>query len=262
MQYALVNDCRTLPCQGAAGTCPACGARAIAKCGPKVVWHWAHSGRRHCDPWWENETDWHKDWKAAFPEECREIVQFDSATGEKHVADVLTPRGLVIELQNSPMPLGELKSREAFYKRMIWIVNGEPFRGQLHVLDALPDPDSLFASDLVFGPVKHNQAGRTFWRLSENPGDRSLVRVHSMRDIEADIHKHYRGHHLFDWVRPRSVWFDAGAPVFIDDGGSTLLWIKRYDDRGLWCIQRVQKARLIAKNGGLLEEARIRGATG
>lgn len=76
-----------------------CGDLVQAKCGTKVVWHWAHKGRLHCDPWWENETDWHRAWKARFPEECREIVRFDEK-GEKHVADVLTKRGMVIEFQN------------------------------------------------------------------------------------------------------------------------------------------------------------------
>lgn len=36
------------------------------------------------------------------------------------------PDGTVIELQNSPMSLGEMSSREQFYgKKMVWIVNGE-----------------------------------------------------------------------------------------------------------------------------------------
>jgi competence protein CoiA len=251
VQYAIVNSVREVPSPGAVGACSACGARTVAKCGPKVVWHWAHAGKKHCDPWWENETQWHKDWKALFPEECREVVRFDQSTGEKHVADVLTKRGLVIELQNSPMPLAELQSREAFYKRMIWIVNGEGFREKFHVLHALPDPGSAFAEDLAFCATKHNQPDGLFWRLSENPGSRSMVEMHSMQTIAHEIRQNYRGHHLFEWLRPRSVWFDAIAPVFIDDGSAELLWLKPYDSRGLWCVQRVQKARLIAKNGGL-----------
>jgi hypothetical protein len=81
-----------------------------------VYWHWSHAGTRHCDPWWENETDWHRRWRSYFPEAEREIVHFDDV-GEKHVADVKTSRGMVIEFQHSAMPPDELRARETFYGR-------------------------------------------------------------------------------------------------------------------------------------------------
>jgi len=96
MQYALVNNERHLPKPQLRGLCPACGRECLAKCGSKIAWHWAHHGKPHCDPWWENETDWHRNWKSLFPEKLREIVHFDNSTGEKHVADIKTERGLVI----------------------------------------------------------------------------------------------------------------------------------------------------------------------
>ena len=46
-------------------------------------------------------------------------------TGEKHIADVRTPHGLVIEVQNSPLHPEEMRSRERFYKKTVWIVNGD-----------------------------------------------------------------------------------------------------------------------------------------
>ena len=224
----------------------------LAKCGPKVIWHWAHAGRRHCDPWWENETAWHRQWKSYFPEAAREVVHFDS-TGERHVADVKTSRGMVIEFQNSPMPLDELRSREAFYGKLMWIVNGTSFADRFHILSPLPDPRSAFAQDLVFCEQRVDWLGRGFWRKSENPhrlGPNDLVRMHSMTEIEDDIRKNHVGHHLFDWKRPRDVWYDAAAAVFLDFGGEMLWRLGRYDDRGLRCIRRVSKKDLVVKNGG------------
>jgi competence protein CoiA len=103
MQFALVDRQRHLPTPKMTGRCPVCGDGALAKCGSKVIWHWAHAGRRHCDPWWQNETLWHRCWKSYFPEPWREVVHVDDETGEKHIADVKTAGGLVVEFQNSPM---------------------------------------------------------------------------------------------------------------------------------------------------------------
>lgn len=51
-------------------------------------------------------------------------MHFDPASHEKHVADVKTVHGKVIEFQHSPMKPEELKSREAFYADMVWVVDG------------------------------------------------------------------------------------------------------------------------------------------
>ena len=97
----------------------------IAKCGQHVVWHWAHKSRLNCDPWWESETEWHRSWKDCFPIDWQEVVHTDPITDERHIADVKTPRGLAIEIQNSPLRSEEMRSREQFYGNMIWIVNGD-----------------------------------------------------------------------------------------------------------------------------------------
>lgn len=252
MEFAIINGRREVPTPRCRGTCPVCGEPVLAKCGSKIVWHWSHGSNRHCDPWWENETVWHRDWKACFPEAQREVVHFD-VTGEKHVADVQTARGMIIEFQNSPMPPDELRGRERFYGKMIWIVNGASFKDRFHILDSLPDPRSEFARDLVFDRQTVESLGSGFWRKSENPawsGPNDLVRAHRMREIETEIAKNYRGHHRFDWQRPRDVWYAATVPVFFDFGGPTLCRLLPYDDRGLRCVRRVGKRDLVAKNGG------------
>jgi len=100
-----------------------CGAPTLAKCGEKNIWHWAHKSKRNCDKWWENETEWHRDWKNRFPVEWQEVVQ-RADDGEKHIADVKTGQGWVIEFQHSHLKLDERRSREVFYKKMLWVVNG------------------------------------------------------------------------------------------------------------------------------------------
>lgn len=73
---------------------------------------------------WENETEWHRTWKNNFPNEWQEILLPDEKTGEKHIADVRTKHGLVIEFQHSHIDSQERISRENFYKNMVWIVDG------------------------------------------------------------------------------------------------------------------------------------------
>lgn len=124
MKFALVNDVRAEPKPKLHGKCRYCGSDMISKCGKIKIWHWAHKSRRNCDAWWENETQWHRDWKNQFPSEWQEVIHFDERTGEKHIADVKSPSGLVVEFQHSPIQYEELQSREQFYGDMIWIVNG------------------------------------------------------------------------------------------------------------------------------------------
>jgi hypothetical protein len=95
----------------------------VARCGEVRVHHWAHKGRRYCDPWWENETQWHRAWKNQFPAHWQEFVQC-AEDGERHIADVKTDDGWAIELQHSYLKPEERRSREAFYPKLAWVVNG------------------------------------------------------------------------------------------------------------------------------------------
>ncbi len=104
--------------------CQVCKAEVIAKCGDIKIHHWAHKSKRKCDHWWENETKWHRDWKNQFSEDWQEEILYDSETGEKHIADIKTPNGLVVEFQHSFIDKDELSTRNTFYKNIIWIVDG------------------------------------------------------------------------------------------------------------------------------------------
>ena len=123
MQYAIVGSERREAFPRGRGVCTTCGTPMISKCGPRIMHHWAHFGRRNCDPWWENETPWHREWKNRFPEQCREITHI-APDGEIHRADIKTPSGIVVEVQHSAMTDAERLSREAFYGNLVWVIDG------------------------------------------------------------------------------------------------------------------------------------------
>ena len=123
MKFALVNDEKEEATKGARGICQVCGSELIARCGEVKINHWAHTGTRNCDPWWENETDWHRSWKDKFPKDWQETVHFDES-GEKHITDVKTSSGWCIEFQHSYLNPEERRARNAFYRKLVWVVDG------------------------------------------------------------------------------------------------------------------------------------------
>jgi len=255
MQLALVDDVRKEAFSGGKGVCPMCGSRMIAKCGPRIIHHWAHYGRKQCDPWWENETEWHRAWKNLFPEECREISHI-ADDGEIHRADVKTPTGIVIEIQHSAMTDKERISREDFYQNMVWVIDGSLFKDNFDVYHMLPDPGSVIAEDIVWAKAKRHMNGANngiFYRLSEASKDKPQVKkeelkwgwIHSLRDIKEEIEASYSGYHQYDWVRPRKTWLDSKSPVYIDFGDEFLVRLKVYDESKLNCIRYVSKRKFL-----------------
>jgi competence protein CoiA len=124
MKFALVDNIKLEATEGLKGICPSCGSELIAKCGAVKMNHWAHKGTRNCDLWWENETEWHRTWKNNFSTDWQEIILIDEISGEKHIADIRTIHGLVIEFQHSHIDPVERTKREKFYKNMVWVVDG------------------------------------------------------------------------------------------------------------------------------------------
>jgi hypothetical protein len=257
MQLALVGAERLEAFPGGRGLCPTCGAAMIAKCGPRILHHWAHAGRKNCDPWWENETEWHRAWKNLFPEACREISH-TAPDGEIHRADVKTPTGIVIEIQHSAMTDAERQSREAFYGNLVWVIDGRGFRDNFDIYHLLPDPRSEIAQDIVWSKATRpmrGAAGGLFFRLSETQLDypeRTITkatltfgRIYSLHDIQTEVERAYRGHHQYDWVRPRRTWLDAACPVYIDFGNEFLLKLEIYDESKLPCVRYVAKRKFL-----------------
>lgn len=123
MKYALVEGQRQLAQPKLSGTCIGCGNAMISKCGEVKIWHWAHLRECKCDPWWENETEWHRNWKGLFPDEWQEIPHL-ADDGKTHIADVKTNEGWVLEFQHSYLNPEERRSRDTFYPKLIWVVDG------------------------------------------------------------------------------------------------------------------------------------------
>lgn len=124
----MIDNIKSEPRKGLSGTCSFCKKPVIAKCGPKKIHHWSHKVKLECDTWWENETEWHRNWKGHFPVDWQEVIQY-SDCGEKHIADVKTDQGWIIEFQNSFLSREEHKSRNDFYKKLIWVFNGKRLKG-------------------------------------------------------------------------------------------------------------------------------------
>jgi hypothetical protein len=122
MKYAIVDGHRREARHDLHGTCQACHAIMTPKCGSIRMPYWSHppgAFKHH----WEPETEWHRAWKNAFPEDCQEIPH-RAPDGELHIADVKTPQGRVLEFQHSSLPDAERHARENYYDPMYWIVDG------------------------------------------------------------------------------------------------------------------------------------------
>lgn len=123
MKFAIISGTKEEATKGATASCQFCGSELIAKCGEIKIHHWAHKSKRNCDPWWENEGEWHRAWKNEFPIKWQEVIHHDD-NGEKHIADIKTGTDWVVEFQHSYLKPEERRSRNAFYKKLVWVVDG------------------------------------------------------------------------------------------------------------------------------------------
>jgi competence protein CoiA len=140
VKYALMNGQREEAKPGLSGECPGCNRPMIAKCGELKAHHWAHAGKRVCDSWHENETEWHRAWKNQFPAEWQEIVHH-ADDGERHIADVKTDKAWVLEFQHSHLKPDERRARTNFYKKLVWVVDGD--RRQRYKVQFLKEKDKI-----------------------------------------------------------------------------------------------------------------------
>jgi hypothetical protein len=65
----------------------------------------------------EGETEWHPEWKSYLPASNVEVIIVKN--GVKHRADIVTPGGIVLALQHSPLSAEVVREREQFYRRMV-----------------------------------------------------------------------------------------------------------------------------------------------
>lgn len=126
-----LNGNRILPEKGKMGTCQLCVNEVKAYCGEININHWRHTNLSQCDSWKENESEWHREWKNEFPKDWQEVII--SNHNEKHIADIKTPNGLILELQNSSISSSTIKIRENFYSKIIWLINANKFKDNFNI---------------------------------------------------------------------------------------------------------------------------------
>ncbi|MDO5895734.1 competence protein CoiA [Agrobacterium sp. Azo12] len=149
LRYALVDGERQEAQPKLRGSCPNCGMDVVAKCGQFRIWHWSHKQKLECDHWWEPETEWHRKWKGVFPDSWQEVIHY-ADDGERHIADVKTDTGLVIELQHSPISPDERLSREMFYKQMVWVVDGLRYKTDLEAFRSVVEFATILRDDPLY----------------------------------------------------------------------------------------------------------------
>lgn len=172
-------------------------------------------------PAYLSETEWHRDWKHAFPHFYREQTFVDPILGQMHRADIFTPCGTTIEFQNSPISIHELNSREAFYPKLIWVLNGKKFKG-FKILKALPDVDDPGISDFEFCHTQNLTMVRKSEVLHPVVKPRKLTFHHPLLRA-VNFTSHY---YSFCWKHPHRVWYEAKCTLVLDFGGYFLYQMK------------------------------------
>lgn len=211
---------------GKDGTCPLCKGKVFSKCGEVNVWHWAHFKAGNCDSWYEPETHWHLHWKMTFGKENTEVVI--KKNEKRHIADVLTSKGVVIELQNSPIQKSIIREREIFYgEKMLWIVNGIQFAHNFRIWE--------YTREEINVNIDYSDRNRHFRPRDESQNEIGI------------------GEKSFSWSYARRSWKDVKRPVFIDFGEDLLFWIRGGMGNSKGRGDFVSKEKFIKKYGGNFE---------
>ncbi len=124
MHFAILEGERVEPEKGLKGAvCPICKQPVYARCGEQRMDHWAHKSLIDCDPWKEMETQWHRDWKNRFGDLQERMHE---QNGVRHMADVKTDDGFVVEFRRVFINAEGITRREHFFgKKMLWVVDLE-----------------------------------------------------------------------------------------------------------------------------------------
>jgi hypothetical protein len=253
IRYANVNGVPTESAPGLKGVCPGCGNSMIAKCGILKIHHWAHQKGKDCDLWWEPMTEWHLKWQNEFPVAWRERILRDEHSGEFHRADIHSPQGVTIEFQHSPVSVNEIESRNAFYRKLIWVVDAQPFRENFILTDTM-NPASPLLTDYHFIVDRDGFARfpRFYLRSEYSEYGPALSRIYNLEELSPVTEERIKSDYqfkLFTWNYKRKAWLNSSAPVFLDFGDYFLYRIRKRDQIGkpLLYLQIVTKKNFLAK---------------
>ncbi len=157
--------------------CPFCDGQVIVRrkeINPQRAMHFAHKSK--ClDSWTYEMSEWHYNWQARFPEECREVVM--EHEGVKHRADVFVEaQNCVIEFQHSKISREDFEERNRFYKscghNIIWIFDAKgkiKSEGDSLVWKVASDlfPEMKTPPDAIFIQNIHDAFPEVLWLLND-----------------------------------------------------------------------------------------------
>lgn len=171
------NNNRIKPFKGGIGFCQLCKNEVRAYCGEININHWRHINLNLCDTWKESESEWHREWKNEFPQEWQEVLIENQ--NEKHIADIKTPNGLVLELQNSSISSTTIKIREQFYNNIVWLINANNFKENFKIT-------SIVNSRLRQIDSEYNQMINY---TPDRESDKIIKTKNKLRNVEYEIQK-------------------------------------------------------------------------
>ncbi len=266
--------------------CPNCKSIVIAKCGELNIWHWAHDNLKNCDSWtYEPKTEWHLKWQSFFKEEQTEV--YINRFSQYHIADIYTDKGLVIEIQNSPISSTEIFERENFYDKMVWVINSKEFKHNLHLKEYSydigkeiwfrwvnqysPSDDKAFAIivplDDYFEQVLPALKSCKFKKAYDKEKDTEFwynKKTQYQQQLDKPILNAFASylldtkmvHHLdenrnystnFKWLHLRKSWTTATKPIYIDLNNGFLFYIKTLHENGNGFGKIVSKRTFLSK---------------
>lgn len=213
-------------------------------------------------------TEWHISWQENFPHERTDV--FVRKGNEYHLADIVCKDNLVIEIQNSQISSTEVRKRESFYGKMIWVINSKEFKhnfilkdfgfefvdeiwfkhiipyheGDLDFAIIIPEDDNGSILESVqmnnYKKFFDKGKGKEFWARKRNGPDPKLP---------LEIQNSFRGYLLdqrikkyckptknhgtsFRWKTMRKSWSITKMPKFIDLNNGFLFLIKTLHSNG------------------------------
>lgn len=272
MIYGLDNNglkVRAYPKGRATCPNPLCNSNLISKCGEFNIWHWAHENLINCESWnYEPITEWHITWQENFQQNNREV--FIRKGNECHLADIVNNDNLVIEIQSSQISSVEIRSREKFYGKMIWVINSKEFkhnfilkdfridfgkeiwfkhifpylRGDLDFAIVIPEDDDGTILESVrmnnYKKLFDEEKNVEFWTRKRRDSDPKLP---------IEIQNSFKGF-LFDqlvkksckstlsygttfrWISMRKSWIMSKMPKFLDFNNGYMFFIKTLYSNG------------------------------
>ncbi|RMB60924.1 hypothetical protein EAX61_05430 [Dokdonia sinensis] len=259
MKFALLDNKRIEAQPNLIAECPNCGNAVRSYCGEQIVHHWKHIKLSDCDDWYETETEWHRNWKNHFDKSYQEVIRFDKNTNEKHIADIYNgEKDVVLEFQHSPIEIQEIKAREIFYDRMIWIID------LIAIKDNLEFHKSKSAIEYELSKMRHNLPKdfkvKEDFEMNESQkqvGDfLNMLGLDSVNTNEShyisELQNKYndlcekKNYSLMTWKYLHKRWNDNLKPKFIDIGNNYIYQlIEKVKIGNAYIVKQYEKQRFI-----------------